>query len=73
MSKKYTNPNKPQRKTIEELLKLLPSAHHVDVVVRIDGQDKYFEADWLYAYLREVEERKAALTNLREGGGDDGN
>lgn len=51
---KYMNLNEPQMQTIRELLKLLPSAHEVDVTVRIDGQDKWFEADWLYALLREV-------------------
>jgi hypothetical protein len=56
MAKKYMNVNEPQQRDIDELLRILPGAHYVDVVVRIDGQDKHFEADWLYALLREVSE-----------------
>lgn len=36
-----------QEASIEELTRLAKQAHHVDVCVRINGEDRWFEIDWL--------------------------
>ncbi len=50
--------NEPQRQTIERLRQSLKWSHYTNVVVRKDGQDWIFEADWL---------RKALDLLCREG------
>lgn len=40
-----------QRQAMRELFLLLPHAHTIDVVVRVNGQDRHFEADWLFELL----------------------
>lgn len=44
--------NEPQKVTIERLSKILPIAHYTNIVVRIDGQDEVYEADWLKSIFR---------------------
>lgn len=40
--------NDIQRDTIRALLKRVRGAHMVDVKVRINGKDEWFQADWLW-------------------------
>lgn len=42
-----TSLNEPQRETLARLRKALRGAHYTNVCVRKDGQDMWFEADWL--------------------------
>jgi len=39
--------NKLQANSIDRLIQTAKHAHYVNVVVRINGEDKVFEADWL--------------------------
>ncbi len=39
--------NEPQQDSIDKLRKTLEWSHYVNVIVRKDGQDHHFEADWL--------------------------
>lgn len=39
--------NKLQMDSIREMLKKAPHMHYADVVMRIDGQDIKFQADWI--------------------------
>lgn len=36
-----------QRETLLQLWNVLPHAHMVNVVVRLNGGDRVFQADWL--------------------------
>lgn len=45
--------NEPQRQTLKGIRRLLPGAHFVDIKIRINGQDKWFEADFLKDLLSE--------------------
>lgn len=39
--------NSVQQDSIKRLVTLAKHAHHVDVIVRINGEDRAFQADWL--------------------------
>ena len=39
--------NKLQQQSIEELVKRCKLAHHVDIILRIDGKYESFQADWI--------------------------
>ena len=39
--------NELQLDSIKRLIAYMPWSHHADIIVRKDGQDKHFEADWL--------------------------
>ena len=41
------NINSLQVDSIQRLIDRLKHAHHTDVCVRINGQDEWFQADWL--------------------------
>lgn len=43
--------NEPQKQTIEEIKKLLPIAHFIDIRIRINGEWKTFEGDFLKEIL----------------------
>ena len=43
--------NELQQKTINTLLKVLPKAHFTNVRVRINGEWKEYQADWLLELL----------------------
>jgi hypothetical protein len=46
------NINSLQVDSIQRLIDGLNHAHHTDIRVRINGQDKWFEADWLKHMVR---------------------
>ena len=63
--------NEPQRATIDKLRRTLFWSHHTDVIVRKDGTDHHFEADWLRDALDRlcgphpiVEQAKAAAAKV---------
>ena len=39
--------NELQQSSMEKMMRLCPGSHHIDVIVRYEGQDKRFEADWI--------------------------
>lgn len=39
--------NEPQQQTMDNLLRLLLGAHHVNLTVRYEGEDRKLQADWL--------------------------
>lgn len=47
--------NKPQQETISLLKNVLPKAHMIDIKVRINGEDRYYEADWLKQAIKDIE------------------
>jgi hypothetical protein len=46
------NINSLQVDSIQRLIDRLKHAHHADLCVRINGQDEWFEADWLKHMVR---------------------
>jgi hypothetical protein len=46
------NINSIQVDSIQRLIDRLKHAHHTDLCVRINGQDEWFEADWLKHMVR---------------------
>lgn len=40
-----------KEETIKQLKEILPGAHYTNIVVRFNGQDRVFEADWLLELL----------------------
>jgi len=46
------NINSIQVDSIQRLINRLNHAHHTDIRVRINGQDEWFEADWLKHMVR---------------------
>ena len=46
------NINSLQVDSIQRLIDRLKHAHHTDLCVRINGQDEWFEADWLKHMVR---------------------
>ena len=46
------NINSLQVDSIQRLISRLNHAHHTDLCVRINGQDEWFEADWLKHMVR---------------------
>jgi hypothetical protein len=41
------NLNEIQVESIQRMIERAKSAHHVDVVLRVNGHEERFEADWL--------------------------
>lgn len=39
--------NELQQASMEKMVGLCHASHHIDVIVRYEGQDKRFEADWI--------------------------
>lgn len=52
--KKRVMLNEPQCKTINFLKGIIMKAHEVDIVLRIDGKDLTYEADWLKKIIPEL-------------------
>ena len=46
------NINSLQVDSIQRLIDRLKHAHHIDLCVRINGQDEWFQADWLKHMVR---------------------
>jgi len=46
------NINSLQVDSIQRLIDRLKHAHHTDLCVRINGQDEWFQADWLKHMVR---------------------
>lgn len=63
----YTLPghclNSIQRASIAELLKLAKQAHKIDVKLRINGEDRWFQADW----LKSLTPNEVSASDQREG------
>lgn len=55
LDEKYVN--EPQRESITKLIKRCKQAHFVDVKVRINGEDEWYEIDWL-KHLAELKKDK---------------
>ena len=47
--------NKLQQASIEALVRRCKKAHHVDIVVRINGEYEVFQADWI-KHLEKIDE-----------------
>jgi len=39
--------NEPQKKTIEEMMKYARGGNQIDIIIRTDGVERRFEADWV--------------------------
>jgi len=50
--------NAPQAESIERLIKRAKGAHMIDVKVRINGHDEWFEADWIKHMIAAEKEAK---------------
>jgi hypothetical protein len=72
------NINSLQVDSIQRLIDRLKHAHHTDLCVRINGQDEWFQADWLKHMVRASppqrtwvgltdEERKDTLQSVNTG------
>ena len=72
------NINSLQVDSIQRLIDRLKHAHHTDLCVRINGQDEWFQADWLKHMVRATppqrtwvgltdEERKDTLQSVNTG------
>lgn len=57
--------NEWQLDSLQELAKAVRGMHNADIQVRKDGQDIWFQADWLKWLLPEI--IKALGTNGKEG------
>lgn len=47
--------NETEKRTIKKLKQLEPSWHWCDVVVRHDGKEDKFQADWMRQILKQIE------------------
>ena len=57
------NINSLQVDSIQRLIDRLKHAHHTDLCVRINGQDEWFQADWLKHMVRASPPQRKPLTN----------
>jgi hypothetical protein len=55
--------NSLQVDDIQRLISRLKHAHHTDLCVRINGQDEWFEADWLKHMVRVTPPQRNPLTD----------
>ena len=55
--------NSLQVDDIHRLIDRLKHAHHTDLCVRINGQDEWFEADWLKHMVRVTPPQRKPLTD----------
>jgi len=46
--------NEPQWKSVQKMAKLEPGWHFCDLIIRFNGEDRRFEADFLRNFFREV-------------------
>ena len=56
------NINSLQVDSIQRLINRLNHAHHTDLCVRINGQDEWFQADWLKHMVRATPPQRKPLT-----------
>ena len=56
------NINSLQVDSIQRLIDRLKHAHHTDLCVRINGQDEWFQADWLKHMVRASPPQRKLLT-----------
>lgn len=49
------NLNDPEKETFRELKRMLPHSNYVDFRVRINGEYKFFEADFIKQIFSQVE------------------
>ena len=59
------NINSLQVDSIQRLINRLKHAHHTDIRVRINGQDEWFQADWLKHLTRTTPPQRKPLTEKR--------
>ena len=64
----WSNITDVQRQTMRELAELLPHAHETDLLVRINGQDQRYQADWVKDVLRWIFREEQAGPAPRPGG-----
>jgi hypothetical protein len=57
------NINSLQVDSIQRLINRLNHAHHTDLCVRINGQDEWFQADWLKHMVRATPSQRKPLTD----------
>ncbi len=57
------NINSLQVDSIQRLINRLNHAHHTDIRVRINGQDEWFQADWLKHMVRVTPPQRKPLTD----------
>jgi hypothetical protein len=57
------NINSLQVDSIQRLINRLNHAHHTDLCVRINGQDEWFQADWLKHMVRATPPQRKPLTD----------
>ena len=57
------NINSLQVDSIQRLIDRLKHAHHTDLCVRINGQDEWFQADWLKHIVRVTPPQRKPLTD----------
>ena len=57
------NINSLQVNSIQRLIDRLKHAHHTDVCVRINGQDEWFQADWLKHMVIATPPQRKPLTD----------
>jgi len=57
------NINSIQVNSIHRLIERLKHAHHTDLCVRINGQDEWFQADWLKHMVRATPPQRKPLTD----------
>ena len=53
-----TKANEWEENTINELAIKLPQSHFIDLHVRINGEWKIYQADWLKRLFKKMEEEK---------------
>lgn len=39
--------NDPQRESVQKLIPVLWAAHYTDIIVRVNGEDRRYQGDWL--------------------------
>jgi len=61
----------PMLEYIREKLNKLPNlngAHYVDIIVRINGEDRRYEGDWLKILQQNVEKEEIAMSGTNAHG-----
>ena len=48
------NINELQEDSIDRLIKRAKGAHHCNLIMRINGQDEYYEIDWLKHLVKAI-------------------
>lgn len=47
--------NEPQLETLRRLKRWINGAHYTDICMRINGEDQWYQGDWLKYMLAELE------------------